>query len=153
VNIEIERRFLVNEKSLSLPNTYKRISQAYLIFDDNQVVRVRKTDSHYQITYKYKKSNIHRLEFEYDIPAIDGEKLLSLSRYHIIEKDRYYIDVGIHIWEIDVFKGVNKGLVIAEIELADENESINFPEWINEEISTDDRYLNFNLCQTPYSLW
>ena len=153
MNIEIERRFLVDENNLLLPKTCKKISQAYLIFDDNQVVRVRKTDSHYQITYKYKKSNIHRLEFEYDIPASDGEKLLSLSQYHIIEKDRYYISADIHTWEIDVFSGINKGLVIAEIELSDETEVINFPSWIDKEISFDDRYLNFNLCQTPYSLW
>tara|TARA_B100000959_G_C14893811_1_gene587910 strand:+ start:185 stop:655 length:471 start_codon:yes stop_codon:yes gene_type:complete len=153
VNNEIERRFLVNKDSFILPQNYKSISQAYLIFDDNQVLRVRNTNDKYQITYKFKKSNIHRLEFEYDIPSDDGEKLLLLSKYHIIKKDRYYIDVGLHTWEIDIFKDLNKGLVIAEIELSDENEKIEFPNWIDKEISNDNKYLNFNLSQNPYSFW
>ena len=82
MNIEIERRFLVNKNNFIPSKNYNSIQQAYLIFDNNQVLRVRKTNDKYQIAYKFKKSNIHRLEFEYDIPSDDGKKLLSLSRYY-----------------------------------------------------------------------
>ena len=153
MNIEIERRFLVNKNNFIPSKNYNSIQQAYLIFDNNQVLRVRKTNDKYQIAYKFKKSNIHRLEFEYDIPSDDGKKLLSLSRYHPIKKDRHYIDIGQHTWEIDIFKDINKGLIIAEIELLNEDEIIELPNWIDQEISYDDKYLNFNLSQNPYSLW
>ena len=153
MNIEIERRFLVNKNNFIPPEKYNSIEQVYLIFDSNQILRVRKTNDKYQIGYKFKKSNIHRLEFEYDIPPDDGKKLLSLSKYHLIKKNRYYIDIEQHTWEIDVFMDLNKGLIIAEIELENEDEEIKFPTWVDKEISYDDKYLNFNLSQNPYSLW
>ncbi len=153
MNIEIERKFLVDKHNLPLPDSYKSITQAYLMFNNNQVLRVRKTDSQYQLGYKIKKTNIHRLEFEYDIPSEDGEKLISLSPYYTIEKDRYFINIGKHVWEIDVFKDLNKSLIVAEVELNNETEEIDIPNWIGEEISDDDRYLNFNLSKKPYSLW
>jgi len=153
VNIEIERKFLVNKHNLPLPDSYKSITQAYLMFNDNQVLRVRRTDSQYQLGYKIKKTNIHRLEFEYEIPIEDGEKLISLSPYNIIKKDRYFINIEKHTWEIDLFKDLNKGLVVAEVELSTETEEISIPDWIGQEVSNDDRYLNFNLSKKPYSLW
>ena len=153
MNIEIERKFLVNKDILPLPSSYKSITQAYLIFDDTQVVRVRKTNNKYQLTYKIKRTNTHRLEFEYDIPFEDGEKLISLSKYYVIRKDRYIINVGMHKWEVDIFKDLNLGLVVAEIELDNENENIEIPNWIDRDISNDVRYLNFNLSKNPYSVW
>ena len=152
MNIEIERRFLVS-KELPLPKSYKAIQQAYLLFDNNQVLRVRQIDDDFLITYKYKKSNINRLEFEYQIPTEDGEALLSLSKLFLIQKKRYYINLESHTWEIDVFEGLNRGLIIAEIELDDENEDFKRPRWIEKEISKDDKYLNFNLSKNPYTHW
>ena len=153
MNIEIERKFLVDKQSLPLPDSYNSITQAYLMFNNNQVLRVRQTDSQYQLGYKIKKTNIHRLEFEYDIPPEDGERLISLSPYYVIKKNRYFINIGKHIWEIDIFKDLNKGLVVAEVELDSETEEIDIPNWVGKEISDDDRYLNFNLSTKPYSLW
>ena len=123
------------------------------MFDNSQVLRIRKIENDFLLTYKYKKTNINRLEFEYQIPNEDGDKLMSLSKHFIIEKDRYYHQLGKHLWEIDIFYGKNQGLVIAEIELNDENEDIEIPSWIDKEISNDDKYLNFNLSIKPYSLW
>jgi len=123
------------------------------MFDNSQVLRIRKIENNFLLTYKYKKTNINRLEFEYQIPNEDGDKLMSLSKHFIIEKDRYYHQLGKHLWEIDIFYGKNQGLVIAEIELNDENEDIEIPSWIGKEISNDDKYLNFNLSIKPYSLW
>ncbi len=151
--LEIERRFLVDKKKLVFPNSKKTIQQAYLMVDEHQVLRVRKIEDDFFLTYKYKKTNINRLEFEYPISNDDGDKLLSLSKNFIIEKDRYYYPVDNHTWEIDVFYGKNNGLIIAEIELEDENEDIKIPDWITREISNEDKYLNFNLSINPYMLW
>lgn len=153
MHLEIERRFLVDQSKFILPDKKKSIKQAYLMFDDSQVLRIRKIENNFLLTYKYKKTNINRLEFEYQIPNEDGDKLMSLSKHFIIEKDRYYHQLGKHLWEIDIFYGKNQGLVIAEIELNDENEDIEIPSWIGKEISNDDKYLNFNLSIKPYSLW
>ena len=153
MNLEIERRFLVDESSFTLPIKKKRIKQAYLISDSKQALRVRKIESDYFLTYKYKKSGINRYEFEYPISKDDGDKLMSLSDTHIIVKDRYYRNINDHLWEIDVFLNENKGLIIAELELSDENEKISLPDWIGEEISTDEKYLNFNLSKVPFSIW
>ena len=153
MHLEIERRFLVDKANFIFLDKKKCIKQAYLLFDDNQVLRIRKIENNFLLTYKYKKTNINRLEFEYEIPNEDGEKLISLSKYFIIEKDRYYHQVKNHLWEIDVFSGKNQGLIIAEIELNDENEEIEIPSWIGKEISNDDRYLNFNLSIKPYTFW
>jgi len=153
VNLEIERRFLVNESNFILPKLKKTIKQAYLFSDTNQALRVRMIENDYYLTYKYKKSAINRYEFEYLISEEDGYKLMSLSENFIIIKDRYYRKMDNHLWEIDVFYGENEGLIIAEIELEDENEKINIPDWVGEEISNDEKYFNFNLSKRPYKNW
>ena len=153
MNLEIERRFLINESNFTLPRVKKPIKQAYLFSDSNQALRVRMIEEECFLTYKYKKSAINRYEFEYSISQEDGEKLLSLSDNFIITKERYYRKIDKHLWEIDVFHGENEGLVIAEIELEDENEKINIPNWVGMEISNDERYFNFNLSKKPYRSW
>ena len=153
MNLEIERRFLINESNFTLPKVRKSIKQGYLFSDSNQALRVRMIREEYILTYKYKKSAINRYEFEYPISQEDGEKLLSLSDNLIITKDRYYRKIDRHLWEIDIFDGENEGLIIAEIELGDENEKINIPNWVGMEISNDERYFNFNLSKKPYRSW
>ena len=153
MNLEIERRFLVDSTRFKFPSKKKHIRQAYLIFDRDQVLRVRNIDNSFFLTYKFKQSNINRLEFEYSIPSEDGEQLFALSKNYLIEKDRYYQKIDCHTWEIDVFYGENKGLIIAEIELNSEDEKFNLPNWVGEEISSKEKYLNFNLSVNPVSLW
>ena len=153
MNVEIERRFLVNESKLILPKNKKTIKQAYLFSNTDQALRVRIIDNKSFITYKHKKSKINRYEFEYSIPKDDAEKLIQLSNNYIIHKDRYYQPIGKCTWEIDVFYGENEGLVIAEIELDDENDEIHLPDWIDREISTEKKYFNFNLSKEPYLKW
>ena len=153
MNLEIERRFLINESNFILPKVKKSIKQGYLFSDSNQALRVRMIEKQYFLTYKYKKTSINRYEFEYSISEEDGEKLLSLSEHHIIVKERYYRKIDEHLWEIDIFHGENEGLIIAEVELKDEKEQINIPNWIGDEISDDERYFNFNLSKKPYCHW
>ena len=153
MNLEIERRFLINESNFILPKVKKSIKQGYLFSDSNQALRVRMIEKQYFLTYKYKKTSINRYEFEYLISEEDGEKLLSLSEDYIIVKERYYRKIDKHLWEIDVFHGENEGLIIAEVELEEEKEQINIPDWIGDEISDNERYFNFNLSKKPYCHW
>ena len=153
MHLEIERRFLVNLRDFTFPEKKKRIKQAYLLFDNDQVLRVRSIEDSYFLTYKFKESSVNRLEFEYSIPRHDGEKLISLSKFDVIEKDRYYCNFGSHTWEIDFFDKSNTGLVIAEVESKSEDELIEFPNWVGLEISDDVRYFNFNLSVKPFSKW
>ena len=153
MNQEIERRFLVDIHHFSFQDKKKSIKQAYLFFDSNQVFRIRKIGTEYLIAYKFKKTNIHRLEFEYPISKEDGEALFQLSKYYIIEKDRYYHKINNQLWEVDVFHGHNEGLVIAEAELKSEDEYLDIPNWINKEISNEEKYLNYNLSKKPYTYW
>ena len=153
MNIEIERKFLVNKSKLILPQNKKIIKQAYLFSNSDQAFRVRIIDNKSFITYKHRKSKLDSYEFEYSIPKYDAEKLIQLSNNHIIQKDRYYEPMGKHTWEIDVFYGENKGLVIAEIELENEREQIELPDWIDREISQEKKYYNFNLSKEPFLKW
>ena len=153
MNIEIERKFLVNESKLILPQNKKIIKQAYLFSNSDQAFRVRIIDNQSFVTYKHRKSKLNSYEFEYSIPKDDAEKLIQLSNDHIIHKDRYYEPMGKHTWEIDVFYGENKGLIIAEIELKNEREQFELPDWIDREISEEKKYFNFNLSKKPFSKW
>ncbi len=79
--------------------------------------------------------------------------LEELCNGEVIEKKRYLLPYAGHVWEIDLFEGKNRGLIVAEIELSDENEIFKKPEWITEEVSYDPKYRNSNLIVHPYSSW
>ena len=152
--IEIERKFLVNDNSyLEQYSKHLRISQAYIFIEDNRVLRVRKIDSNCVFSLKIGLSQIKRLEFEYSIPESDADMIISNSKYNLVEKDRYHVEYDRKVWEVDVFKGLNKGLIIAEIELQNESDEFLKPSWVGEEVSGVSKYLNYNLSKNPYSQW
>ena len=153
MNLEIERRFLVKRDKFTYPQDKKSIKQSYIFIENFQVLRVRQIGNQCFLTYKYKKSTLERFEFEYKIPKDDAEKLFSLSKNYIIQKTRYYIPDNNLTWEIDEFHGLNEGLFIAEIELSSKDEEIDIPDWIDTEISANNKYLNFSLAKNPYTLW
>ena len=153
MNLEIERRYLVNKSKFIYPQKKKEIKQAYIFIEEKQVLRVRMIDDRSFLTYKFNKSGIERLEFEYQIPNKDARKLISLSENYRIHKTRYYLPINNHIWEIDEFHGYNDGLLIAEIELSDKNEAIEIPDWVGDEISTEKKYFNFSLSIKPFKMW
>lgn len=66
---------------------------------------------------------------------------------------RYKVDFEGYIWEIDEFLNENEGLILAEIELKDENDIFEKPEWVGEEVSNDPRYFNSSLISFPYEKW
>ena len=150
--VEIERKFLVNEKWTPEGRTI-HVKQGYLPGTGPMLVRVRQEDSRAFLTLKGRTEGITRSEYEYEIPMEDAGELLERCERPIIEKTRYLIPAGPHTWEVDVFFGANEGLVVAEIELSDENESFEKPAWLGAEVSGDVRYYNSNLASHPYSEW
>ena len=152
---EIERKFLVVGdfwKKDSLGVLYR---QGYLNSAKERTVRVRTRANKDFLTVKGLTVGNTRLEFEYEIPYADAEKMLDkLAEKLIIEKLRYVIpaDDGLK-WEIDEFLGVTQGLVVAEIELPSEETGFTKPAWLGKEVSQDSRFFNSNLVSNPYSTW
>ena len=153
---EIERKFLVQPRDWAALGTGKPYRQGYLSTATNAVVRVRLAGEQGYLTIKGRPQGgegISRSEFEYPIPAADAHALLALCPQPLIEKTRYHIPHGGHVWEVDVFHGLNDGLVIAEIELGAEDEAFARPDWLGEEVSHDGRYSNAALSEQPYIHW
>jgi len=153
--IEIERKFLLtNSFWRSLTHQSIAYRQGYLNSDAHSSVRVRVSDSSAKINIKSATIGATRQEYEYDIPSSDAHELLNtLCHAPLIEKTRHLVKVGLHTWEIDEFEGENAGLIVAEIELSQENESFEIPHWIGEEVTSDIRYYNNQLTKNPYSSW
>lgn len=152
---EIERKFLVNEKVKPFFTKVKSnfCSQTYISSDSEKIVRARVLGNKGFITIKSSVTGITRYEFEYEIPQKDALQLINLFGHNVIEKTRYFIPNGNHIWEVDVFSGLNQGLIIAEIELSREDEKFEIPEWVDKEVTGDINYYNSNLQNQPYSEW
>ncbi len=150
---EIERKFLVGSdewRSLAKPTRYR---QGYLSSAKERVVRVRTIDDRGFLTIKGITEGLSRLEFEYDVPIDDAMSLLELCEKPLIEKNRCKISLDGLVWEVDEFFGDNEGLIVAEVELEDENQAFDKPSWIGEEVSGDPRYFNSNLIKNPYTTW
>ncbi|MCL9805984.1 CYTH domain-containing protein [Flavobacterium amniphilum] len=154
--IEIERKFLVtNTDCISLASNQNRIVQGYLNSNPERTVRIRIKGDQGYLTIKGKgnQSGTTRMEWETEIPVKEAEQLLSLCEKGVIDKIRYEIPAGNHTYELDVFSGENKGLIIAEIELASETEEFLKPDWLGEEVTGDEKYYNAYLSNHPYQNW
>ncbi len=151
---EIERKYLVkgNEwKKLAKGTSYR---QGYLSTAKERTVRVRTIDDKGFLTIKSITVGASRAEYEYEIPAADANAMLSnLCEKPLIEKNRYKIAHAGLTWEVDEFFGDNDGLVVAEVELTSEDQKIDRPAWVGEEVSSDPRYFNSNLTKNPYKNW
>ncbi len=154
MGIEIERKFLIDTDKLPpLTNSYT-IKQGYIQTVDHTTVRVRIRDQDAFLTIKGKSVGASRLEFEYPIPLQDANDMLdALCQSSVIEKTRYLVEYEGHTWEVDIFKGSNKGLVVAEVELDSEEEVFTLPNWVTKEVTDDIRYFNSNLVDNPYLNW
>ena len=148
---EIERKFLVRSNEWRADARQAReIVQGYVALDGPASVRIRIVDgAQATLTIKSRAAEVHRSEFEYEIPLADAGALLELRTGAIIEKVRYELDCGPLTWEIDVFSGENEGLVIAEIELTHEDQAFERPPWVGEEITLENRYYNASLAKHP----
>jgi len=154
--IEIERKFLVTADTFKKEAfTQNRITQGYLSSIPERTVRVRIKGDRGFLTIKgaSNESGLSRFEWEKEIPVDEAQKLLLLCEKGVIDKTRFEVKVGNHIFEVDEFYGENKGLIIAEIELATENEIFEKPEWLGKEVTNDTRYYNSYLSKHPFSKW
>lgn len=159
--IEIERKFLVTGETWRAGAKRRvRMAQGYL--NDHAAVgsgrqrcsvRVRIAGDEAFLNLKSRQVGRSRQEFDYAIPAADAEALLALCSGGLIDKVRHYVRHGAHLWEVDEFLGDNAGLVVAEIELSDADESFGKPDWIGAEVTDEVRYYNLALAERPYSRW
>jgi len=154
-NIEIERKFLVD------PEKWNRqvkpdgvlIHQGYLSHNDGLTIRIRIAGDLGFLTIKGETTGISRMEYEYPIPVKDAHVLLDQHCKHSLVKIRYTLEACGKQWEVDEFLGYNEGLLMAEIELSSETEVFDLPEWIEKEVSGDDRYNNSSLSKRPFTQW
>lgn len=153
--IEIERKFLVSGDAWrAVAGEGKRILQGYLSLPDGPTVRVRVYGEHAYLTIKGASDGISRAEFEYPIPVADAVTMLEgLAVSPLIDKVRYRVPCGGHVWDLDVFAGENAGLVLAEVELGRVDEPFVRPDWAGTEVSDDARYYNANLARHPVARW
>lgn len=154
--IEIERKFLVKSDAFKKQSTSQyRIVQGFLNTDPERTVRVRIKGESAFLTIKGKSNNsgTSRFEWEKKIEMADAESLLELCEEGSIDKTRYEIASGKHMYEVDEFHKENQGLIVAEIELSDENEAFEKPAWLGEEVTGDVKYYNSQLSKQPYSNW
>lgn len=153
---EIERKFLVKSnafKAESFENTM--IIQGFLSTAPERTVRVRIKDDKGFITVKgiSNESGTSRYEWEKEISTEDAKDLLKISEPGVIEKTRFHVKSGNHIFEVDEFYGTNEGLVVAEIELDSEDQSFLKPAWLGEEVTGQIKYFNSMLMKTPFKNW
>lgn len=154
MGVEIERKFLVTGEPWRNAGEGVRIRQAYLCVGPPAAVRVRIVGLRATLNIKQATLDIARAEYEYPIPIEDARELLeNLTVGHAIDKIRYRLPHAGRTWEIDVFEGANRGLVLAEVELQDPNEPLDPPSWVAQEVSGDPRYLNTWLSLHPYREW
>ena len=162
MNTEIERKYLVKKsvwrshKKLlesQSPDLGIKYCQGYIPTSNDTTVRLRIIGKQGYLTIKSKAVGITRAEFEYLIPVDEAQEMLNnLCVKPLIEKFRYKINVGNLTWEVDEFLGENAGLIVAEVELEDENQKINLPHWIEREVN-EQKYFNSYLVKHPYSQW
>ncbi len=153
MNIEIEKKFLVKRIPLEIEDTID-IKQYYISNNKNIVQRLRIFNGKEAIiSFKQKTSSISKYEFEYNIPLDDANKMIEILDVPFIHKSRHIIYIDSIKWEVDEFLDQNKGLVIAEVELKTENQVINIPDWVDTEVTDDNRFYNYKLAINPYTLW
>ena len=152
---EIERKFLVAGDFKQAAGNAVRITQGYLSSVPERIVRVREKGEKGFITVKGigNDTGASRFEWEKEIPVEDVKELLKICEPGVIDKTRYLVDCGAHTFEVDEFYGDNEGLVVAEVELSDENEEFSRPEWLGEEVTGDKKYYNSMLMKNPYKNW
>jgi adenylate cyclase len=153
---EIERKFLVTSDAFKDEAFAKNtIAQGYLNTNPERTVRVRIKGEKAFLTIKGKgnESGLSRFEWENEIPVDEAQQLLQLCEKGTIEKMRFEVKSGKHVFEIDEFYGNNNGLIIAEIELTSEEELFEKPIWLGKEVTNDNRYYNAYLSQTPFLEW
>lgn len=152
---EIERKFLVRGDFKSFAFRALPIVQGYISSVPGRNVRVRLCGEKAFLTIKGagSENGMSRFEWEKEIPLNEAKELIKICEPGVIDKTRYLVKVGEHIYEVDEFHGENEGLVVAEIELTEEEEEFVKPDWLGREVTGDRRYYNSSLVKCPYREW
>jgi adenylate cyclase len=149
--IELERKFLVTGESWrrQMQGPGQRYRQGYLAKGDVTVrVRIRGHNEGASLTIKSRRRGIMRLEFEYAIPVMDAETLLrKLAPHSLVEKMRFKLRYRGYAWSVDEFMGRHAGLVLAEIELPHPCALFDVPDWVGQDVTSEERYSNSFLAQ------
>lgn len=154
MGVEIERKFLVDPARLGELEGGEPIRQGYIAALEHAVVRARLAGNRGWLTLKGRTRGAARSEFEYSIPPEEARQIIDeLCSRPIIAKTRFRREYCGHTWEIDVFEEENAGLIVAEVELANESEEPALPDWVGREVTGDARYYNANLARHPFSEW
>lgn len=154
--IEIERKFLVKSHDFKKEAyTKSRIVQGFLSTNPERTVRVRINGEKGFLTIKGKSNEkgTTRFEWEKEISIEEAEALLHICEPGVIEKLRYEVKIGKHIFEVDEFSDANEGLVIAEVELESEDEFFIKPDWLGKEVTGLTQYYNSQLSKNPFKDW
>ena len=168
MGLEIERKFLVRSERFKEEaarakgtdgdaGTYYR--QGYIPTANGITVRIRIAGDRGFVTLKDRAVGFSRHEFEYEVPKTEAEQILELMCLKPqIVKHRYVVPATSANneqlkWEVDVFHGENEGLIVAEIEVPDEQTKFDLPDWIGEEVTGDRRFNNSHLVDNPYKNW
>ena len=153
--LEIERKYLVNKEIWQETKKPKGMffRQGYLLTDPNKTIRVRVTDTKSYLTIKGLSIGATRPEFEYEIPKDEAKQLLDMFAISDLTKIRYKVLFNNKLWEVDEFLGNNMGLIVAEIELESEDEAFDLPNWVEKEVTGENKYYNSNLSLFPYKNW
>ena len=151
--LEIERKFLVEGDFKSQAYSSSRITQGYILSAGGKTVRVRIRDDKGYLTIKGPSKGFSRYEWEKEIALDEAQQLMELCERPLIDKTRYLVRSGEHVFEVDEFYGDNEGLVMAEVELGSEEEEFEKPDFIGKEVTGDKRYYNGHLRNYPYRLW
>lgn len=147
MNNEIERKFLVKDFDVEKAKEKYEIKQGYIHAESGKVVRVRTFGDRGYITVKYRKTKLTRAEFEYEIPYNDAIDMINnCCDKRVLFKTRYIYNYEGKKWEIDVFDGKNKGIILAEIELSSEDEEFKIPPFVTKEVTNDPKYSNHNMA-------
>ena len=153
MNIEIERKFTVNRLPTDIVNSID-IEQFYMLIDDNFVQRLRIFNNQKAIiSLKQNCAGLKRYEFEYSIPIADAKKIISIGNFLSVKKIRHEVLIDGLKWEVDQFLDKNQGLVIAEVELESETQKLDLPQWIEKDVTNQNKYYNYNLATKPYISW
>jgi len=153
---EIERKFLVTDSSYrTQAESSSRIRQGYICSARGRTVRVRIRDEKGYLTIKgpSDEAGLSRYEWERELPLNEAEELFRLCEPGMIDKVRYLVPCGNHVFEVDEFHGENEGLVVAEVELQDVSEPFETPSFLGEEVTGQVKYYNSFLMKEPYSRW
>jgi adenylate cyclase len=146
---ETERKFLVRGEFRNQAVKKIKITQTYLSVDPDKTIRIRIAGKKAYLTLKGRpfRDSFSRYEWEFEIPSGDAEEMMKICLPGKIEKTRYLIPFGEHVFEVDEFHGKNEGLIIAELELTSETEEFNKPSWLGEEVTGRPEYYNANLLK------